>query len=165
MGFCTILHSIKSPKNVGMIIRSHVAYNGDYLIMTGLEHPWQFKKGTKTFSRHLEDKCNILHIPGPENALAWCKQNKYTTVAVEILDPPKYINTFKFPEKTAFIFGNESDGLENDFLKKCDQVITIPQSGQVGSLNVAVSASISMYEYSKSQVLFRPEIDRHRFHN
>ena len=38
--FRTILHSLKSPQNVGMMIRSHVASVGSELIIT--DHPWVF---------------------------------------------------------------------------------------------------------------------------
>ena len=35
-------------------------------------------------------------------------------------------------------------------MEKCDHVVTIKQIGQVGSLNVAVSASIAMYEFNRN---------------
>jgi tRNA G18 (ribose-2'-O)-methylase SpoU len=47
------------------------------------------------------------------------------------------------------IFGNEAHGLPTEFLDKADSVVTIPQYAAVGSLNVAVSASIAMYELMK----------------
>ena len=37
-------------------------------------------------------------------------------------------------------------GLPDEVVNQCDQVITIPQIGSVGSLNVATSASLIMYE-------------------
>jgi len=52
------------------------------------------------------------------------------------------------PQKAAFIFGHEEHGLS--FVREeYPQVecLTIPQLGQVQSLNVSVAASIVMYEY------------------
>lgn len=60
--FATILRELQSPKNVGMIIRSHVALGGGPLVFLGYESPWKFKKGTQAFSRKLEKKCEILNI-------------------------------------------------------------------------------------------------------
>jgi 23S rRNA (guanosine2251-2'-O)-methyltransferase len=150
--FCTILNSLKSPQNVGMIVRTHVAYGGSEFIITGQDLPWRFKKGTQAFSRKLEKICNIQHIPDPEEALIWCKENGYSTVAIEITENPIFIDEFIFPQRIAIIVGNEGVGLESEFLNTCDQVVTIRQTGAVGSLNVAVSASIAMYEFNRNSV-------------
>ncbi len=149
--FCTILNSLKSPQNVGMIIRSHVAYGGSELIMTGLDHPWKFKKGSQAFSRKLEAQCNILHIPDQYESLKWCKENNYPSIAVEIKEDAFFLDEFSFPKRSAIIVGNEEHGLNTKFIEKCDHVVTIKQIGEVGSLNVAVSASTAMYEFNRSR--------------
>lgn len=148
--FCTILNALKSPQNVGIILRSHVAYGGSELIFTGQDHPWKFKKGTQAFSRKLENQCNILHIPDQYNALQWCRENNYTSIAVEISENAFFLNEFSFPNCSAIIVGNEKHGLDIKFIEKCDYVVTIKQIGEVGSLNVAVSASTAMYEFNRN---------------
>jgi tRNA G18 (ribose-2'-O)-methylase SpoU len=52
------------------------------------------------------------------------------------------------PRKSAFIFGNEKEGLSVN-LEKFNQIkpVHIPQYGQVESLNVSNVAAIVMYEY------------------
>lgn len=149
--FCTILNSLKSPQNVGMIVRSHVAYGGSELIITGLDQPWKFKKGSRAFSRKLENKCNILHLPDQYNVLAWCKENNYTTVAIEIQENACFLDEFSFPDRSAIIVGSEETGLETGFMEKCDHIVSIKQFGEVGSLNVAVCASTAMYEFNRSR--------------
>ncbi len=148
--FCTILHSLKSPKNVGMILRSHVAHGGSEFITTGHDLPWEFKKGTQAFSRKLEKQCNIIHIPDPLQVLDWCRENNYATAAIEIQEDSTFLDEFSFPGRTAIVVGNEADGIDKNFLKKCDHVVTIKQFGEVGSLNVAVAASTAMYEFNRS---------------
>ena len=148
--FCTILNALKSPQNVGMILRSHVAYGGSELIFTGQDHPWNFKKGTQAFSRKLENQCDILHIPDQYNALQWCRENNYTSIAVEISENAFFLNEFSFPNCSAIIVGNEARGLDIKFIEKCDYVVTIKQIGEVGSLNVAISASTAMYEFNRN---------------
>lgn len=149
MKFCTILNSLKSPQNVGMIVRTHVAFGGEEIIITGHDLPWKFKKGTQSFSRKLEKLCNIIHIKDQYDALKWCSTNGYSKIAFEIKENPTLIDKFSFPNNVALIFGNESYGMEQDFLNECEHVITIPQIGNVGSLNVAISASIAMYEFKR----------------
>ena len=148
--FCTILNAIKSPQNVGMILRSHVAYGGSELIFTGQDDPWKFKKGTQAFSRKLENQCNILHMPDQYDALRWCRSKNYTPIAVEISENACFLDEFSFPDYSAIIVGNEEHGLDIQFLSKCDHIVTIKQIGEVGSLNVAVSASTAMYEFNRN---------------
>lgn len=150
--FCTILNALKSPQNVGMIIRSHVAHGGSELIFTGLDHPWSFKKGTQAFSRKLENQCRMLHIPDPYEALKWCRENNYTSIALEIAENSIFLDEFSFPDSSAIIVGNEEHGLDVKFLERCDHIVTIKQVGNVGSLNVAVSASTAMYEFNRGAV-------------
>ena len=147
MKFCTVIHSLKSPENVGMIVRSHVAHNGGEIIFTGNELPWSFKKGSQSFSRKLEKQAAIFHIKEPTEAIEYVRKNGYSPIAVEIAENSKFLNVFSFPQKIALIVGSESEGLPKTFLTLCDSVVTIPQYGSVGSLNVAVSASIVMYEF------------------
>lgn len=45
----------------------------------------------------------------------------------------------------ALILGNEEDGIPPETLKACDDIVTIPGSGAVQSLNVAATAAILMY--------------------
>ncbi|WP_300455433.1 TrmH family RNA methyltransferase [Desulfobacula sp.] len=148
--FCTILNALKSPQNVGMILRSHVAYGGSELIFTGIDHPWKFKKGSQAFSRKLENQCNILHIPDQYDVLGWCGENNYTSIAIEIAENTCFLDEFSFPNYSAIIVGNEEHGLDDKFMEKCDHTVTIKQIGRVGSLNVAVSASTAMYEFNRN---------------
>ena len=160
--FVTILNTLKSPQNVGMIVRSHVAFGGNELIFTGHELPWKFKKGSQAFFRKLETQATIIHIPNQYEALAWCQHHQYQTTALEIISEPTYLHQCVFPQRAAFIVGNEATGLAPEFTAACDHVLTIPQFGYVGSLNVAVSASIAMYEYMKNRT-DRTPIEEHKY--
>lgn len=48
--------------------------------------------------------------------------------------------------KTAFLIGNEGNGLSDEIAALAMCKIRIPMEGQVESLNAAVSAAILMYE-------------------
>jgi 23S rRNA (guanosine2251-2'-O)-methyltransferase len=42
--------------------------------------------------------------------------------------------------------GSEEDGISDEIIRKSDDLAIIPQSGQVGSLNVSVAAGVIIYE-------------------
>jgi TrmH family RNA methyltransferase len=53
------------------------------------------------------------------------------------------------PEPCTFVVGSEREGLAEDVLLRCDGRATIPLSGPAESLNVAMAATIALYESSR----------------
>ena len=53
--------------------------------------------------------------------------------------------------KTAFLIGNEGNGLRREVADCADTWIRIPMEGQAESLNAAVAASILMFEVSRQR--------------
>ena len=51
-----------------------------------------------------------------------------------------------YRKSTAFLIGNEGNGLTESLASLADTYIRIPMEGKVESLNAAVAASILMYE-------------------
>lgn len=155
MKFCTVLHSLNSPQNVGMIVRSHTAHGGSEIVFTGHELPWNFKKESQAFSRKLEAQAKIIHIPEPEKAVEYLREGGFEVVAIEINANSNCLASYAFSTKVALVIGNEGSGLPAQFLELCDAIVTIPQYGRAASLNVAVSASIAMYEIMRGQTSLR----------
>jgi len=50
----------------------------------------------------------------------------------------------------ALVLGNEETGLDTAMLAACDEVVRIPGSGRVQSLNVASGAAILIYMLTRS---------------
>ena len=51
-----------------------------------------------------------------------------------------------FPDRVAFLIGNEGNGLTDEVACRADRLLRIPMEGKVESLNAAVASSILMYE-------------------
>ena len=160
--FCTVLHSLKSPTNVGGIVRSHVAFGGSEVVFVGYREPWSFRKGSQAFSRKLERLCELVFLRNDAEYFAWASSHGYSTVAVEVSEHAFPIHEFSFPLVTALAFGNEAAGLSESFLAACDAAVRIPQFGPVGSLNVAAAAAIAMHELLRGRALERPVLG-HKF--
>jgi 23S rRNA (guanosine2251-2'-O)-methyltransferase len=47
--------------------------------------------------------------------------------------------------RTAFVFGNEVNGLSSSILKLADKVLEIPMYGKKESLNISVSAGVVLF--------------------
>ena len=148
--FATVLHNLKSPENAGIVVRTHVAFGGDELVVVGPE-PWRFKKRVQAFSRRLERLCKIVHLPDDDAFFSWCHAQAFEPVAIEISDRAELLPHFRFPAAPAIVVGNERSGLSDDFIGRCHSVVTIPQFGPVECLNAAVSCCIAIYEFSRKR--------------
>ena len=57
-----------------------------------------------------------------------------------------YYDSFSFKGPTAFLIGNEGNGLTVELSDVADSYLKIPMEGQVESLNAAVATALLMYE-------------------
>jgi 23S rRNA (guanosine2251-2'-O)-methyltransferase len=55
-----------------------------------------------------------------------------------------------FANRTVIVMGSEGSGVRTLVGAKCDQMVSIPMSGHIDSLNVSVAAGILMYEYRRN---------------
>jgi tRNA G18 (ribose-2'-O)-methylase SpoU len=51
----------------------------------------------------------------------------------------------------ALVVGNEGAGLPNEILSEADELVTIPHSSRVESLNAGIAAAILLYETSRQR--------------
>ncbi|GAB1403485.1 MAG: 23S rRNA (guanosine(2251)-2'-O)-methyltransferase RlmB [Lentimicrobiaceae bacterium] len=52
----------------------------------------------------------------------------------------------------AIIAGSEENGVSDEYLQRCDEVIKIPITGNIGSLNVSVAVGIILFEAVKQRL-------------
>ncbi len=60
-------------------------------------------------------------------------------------------DTFSFREGTAFLIGNEGNGLTEAALDGAESCLRIPMEGRVESLNAAVAAALLLYEANRQR--------------
>ena len=57
--------------------------------------------------------------------------------------------------RVALVLGSEESGLRPRVADSCDELISIPLSGRVGSLNASVAAAVIMFEARRQQTAGR----------
>jgi tRNA/rRNA methyltransferase len=58
----------------------------------------------------------------------------------------------------ALVFGNETSGLSNEELGRCQLVVHIPSNARYGSLNLAAAVQVACYELACTSRAFVPEV-------
>ncbi len=145
-----VLNDIRSIHNVGSIFRTSDAVGVDKIFLTGYTPTPKDR-----FGRVRKDLAKVAL--GAEQSVSWeyeksalslvkrLKKEGVCVVAIE--QSPDSINyrKVKINGPTAFVYGNEVDGISKSVLKECDIVAEIPMAGKKESLNVSVSAGITLF--------------------
>ena len=88
---------------------------------------------------------SIYRVPFFYAKLEQLKENGVKIYAAH-LDGKNTYTQESYKNATAFLIGNEGNGLTDSVTKKADTLIKIPMQGQVESLNAAIACTILTYE-------------------
>lgn len=152
-----IVHNIRSTHNVGSIFRTCEGYGVTKIILSGYSpYPSLANDGRLP---HIKDKLSLqIHKTalGAEELVefeyqatpdfAKLKKDGFVIVALEQAKNSIDIRKFKAPQKIALLLGEEVNGIEDDLLKQCDQIIEIEMKGKKESFNVSVAVGIALYQ-------------------
>jgi len=139
-----VLEDLQDPGNLGTIVRTGEGAGITCVIMTkntvDLFNPKTIRATMGSVFRvpfvyveDLEKTLDILHDAG------------VTTYAAHLKGETFY-DTYSFKGATAFLIGNEGNGLKKETADKAKNYLKIPMEGQVESLNAAIATSLLMYE-------------------
>lgn len=136
---------LRYPENVGALIRVAGNIGCERVIITGDESNFRGKKirssATSTgFNKVRWEFCEETEWPSKVPA-------DYTIVAVETVSGATNLYQTTLPDKVVFVVGNESFGITEWSLQRCNQSIYIPMPGICKSLNVTQAATICMFEW------------------
>lgn len=138
-----VLDALRADFNVPKIFRSAEALGAHaiHLVNIGPFDPAPAKGAFK-------------HVPAHFHAcFADCRQvlveQDFTLIALEPHAPALLTDT-PLPRRCAFVLGNEAAGL-SDAVRQDQTVrsVRLPQWGRTESMNVAVAASLALYEYTR----------------
>lgn len=144
-----VLDNVRSLSNIGSFFRTADAFRIGEIFLCGITACPPHREIHKT-ALGAEESVKWRYFETTEEACIYLKENNYTINAVEQIEGSIMLNEFTHKEKSAYIFGNEVDGVDDEVLQYCNNAIEIPQEGTKHSLNVSISGGILMYEIFNS---------------
>lgn len=92
----------------------------------------------------------LLHLPvcrerSLKESVEYLKLSGYTIVAASEKADINYTRA-DFTGPVAIVMGAEDVGISPEILSLCDNMVSIPMFGHIGSLNVSVAAGVMLYE-------------------
>lgn len=139
-----ILENLQDPGNLGTIIRMAEGAGVTGVIMScntvDIYNPKTIRSTMGSLYRvpviYVEDICKTVEE---------CRQKGVRVYAAHLKGTDNY-NVKDYTKPTAFMIGNEGNGLTDKLTDKADELVRIPMQGKVESLNAAIACTILTYE-------------------
>lgn len=145
-----VLDRLQDPGNLGTIMRTSEAMGVNALILLkGCCS--QFNPKVIRAAMGSSFRLPVIADVAVNELFNQLQQHECATICADMHGKP--LAEFTFPARSAFFFGQEGQGLAEKILKECKSKLAIPMQGQVESLNVATSAAICLYEWSRNRFI------------
>ena len=140
-----VLDNIRSLSNVGAFFRTADAFRISALYLCGITACPPHREIHKT-ALGADETVKWRYFETTEEACQTLKADGYRIFAVEQIEGSIPLQDFEFEPHTAYILGNEVEGVSEEALPYCEGAIELPQEGTKHSLNVSVCAGIVMWK-------------------
>jgi len=146
--FVVVCAGLQDPGNLGTIARSAEAFAATGVLLgAGTVSPWNGKALRASAG-------SLFRVPAVKVELAVAiRELKAREVRVLATSSHKgtRIADADLCQPVALVVGNEGSGLPKDVLAQADEIVAIPQSSRVESLNAGIAASIILYEAARQR--------------
>lgn len=149
--FHIVIENIHDPHNVSAIFRTcdaagipkvSLLYNVEKFPKIGKKSSASAYKWVERYKYKSVDECYTK-----------LREQKFIIYASSLNSDAKSLYELDFTKRTAIVFGNEHRGLSREAEEFADEKFFIPMFGMVQSLNVSVSAAITIYEALRQRSL------------
>jgi len=149
-----VLENIRSMQNVGSVFRTADAFLAEAIYLIGYTPQPPHRDIHKT-ALGATETVQWKYFSTTADAIAELKEAGYRVIGIEQAEGSILLQDYRraADEKTALIFGNEAEGVEEETLKLCDACIEIPQFGMKHSLNISVAAGVVLWEIVRTGIV------------
>lgn len=148
-GVFVVLEDLQDPGNLGTIIRTGEGAGISGVIMTK-DTVDIFNPKTIRATMGSVYRVPFVYVTDVAEAIDKLKAAGIHTYAAHLMGE-RYYDAFDYTKGSAFLIGNEGNGLREETAKLADVYVKIPMAGQVESLNAAVATTLFMYEAARQR--------------
>lgn len=136
-----VLDRVQDPGNVGSLIRTAIAAGTRQIILSsGCADAWSPR------CLRAGQGAQWLSIVHTEVDLGVFLSSYQGSIAATLLDGGSSLYTHDLRQPTAWLFGNEGQGVDPVLSARATERITIPMPGGMESLNVNAAAAVCLFE-------------------
>lgn len=148
--FVVVLDGITDVRNFGAISRTCECVGANAVVIPERGSVTVNADAVKTSAGalHYLPVCREKNVV---TAVKFLKDNGYRIVAASEKAKITYTQA-DYTGPVAIVMGAEDTGISPEVLRLCDTMVSIPQFGNIGSLNVSVAAGVMMYEVVRQRL-------------
>ncbi|MGD0591132.1 MAG: TrmH family RNA methyltransferase [Bacteroidota bacterium] len=145
-----VMENIHDPHNVSAILRSCDAAGvmGVQLIYTSAEFPDLGKKSSASAKKWVEQR----RFESVKECYAKLREEGYAIYATHLEEAANVPYEIDMTKKTAFVVGNEHEGVSLEAAHLADGIVQIPMFGMIQSLNVSVATAVILFEAVRQRI-------------
>jgi TrmH family RNA methyltransferase len=154
--FTIVLDNLIDHGNIGTIVRTGYAYGVNNYVYTNKDMDFYYSKIIDA-SRGTVFNVHQKSLNSKPELIKYLRDNNYQIVATSP-HGNRIQSLLNLKQKPiAVIFGNENSGVSSELIETADYVAKIPLVRDIESLNVGVSAGISIHELKSNEVFYMKE--------
>jgi len=146
--FLLVLDGVTDPGNFGALLRT-AACAGVGGVVIGRHRSAPLTAAALKAAAGAAEVLPIAQVPGIPAAIAQLTRVGIWTVGLDPAAKDDLWRTSLLDGPVALVLGSEGNGLSQLARQRCDGLIRVPQTGPLGSLNVAAAGAVACFEVAR----------------
>src|SRR5437763_11582304 len=146
------LDNISDPRNLGAIVRSVAAFGGHGVLIPERRSVGMTASAWKT-SAGAAARVPVAMAPNLTRALEEYRKAGFFVLGLDMDGDVSLPDLELATEPLVIVTGSEGKGLSRLVRETCDQVVSIPMSSAVESLNAGVATGVTLYEVARRRAM------------
>ena len=141
--FIVILDNIEDPQNLGSLIRSSVCAGVDGIVIPK-NHSTGITETVYKVSSGALNHINICEVTNINEAIKKIKKENIFVYGLEAGETLIYSVDLSY--NIALVVGSEGKGISRLTKSLCDEIVSIPITNSINSLNASIAGAVSIFE-------------------
>lgn len=143
------LDGVENPHNLGALLRTCAHFGIRYVLGPAEQLP-KLSPSACRVAEGAAEEVMLVRLPHAARQLRQLQEYGYQLLGTHVRQG-KSIYAHRFGARSILVLGGEVEGVAPALMKTADEVLTIPGSGRVESLNVSVAFGVMAGEYARQR--------------
>ena len=142
------LDGITDPRNLGAIVRSTAAFGGHGVVVPSRRSAGMTASAWKT-SAGAAARVPVAQAANLTRALEDFRKDGFFVIGLDMDGDVELPDLELASEPLVVVVGSEGKGLSRLVRETCDQIVSVPMSSAVESLNAGIATGVTLYEIAR----------------
>lgn len=142
------IDDVSNPHNVGAIVRSAAFFGVEALLVAGESERAPLAPAAVRVAQGGAEHVELVREPELASALRRLASAGVAVIGTDVR-ATRPLDALRWPARSVIVLGSEGEGMSAAVRAACTDLVTIPGTGAVESLNVSVAAGILLASWAR----------------